>query len=138
MEYDTLPLRIRKQIDDAFNAVALTNGSIPERGLVPPAAKRRKLVRADDGMQSNYHDETGATSLPEGGGGFIPGDTDGGFIPEGNTEEGEAMPDLGGGFLVGDGNAPDEREDERDIPQYISLSSIPQAVCAFPRPHLSP
>ncbi|KAF9508143.1 hypothetical protein BS47DRAFT_1398021 [Hydnum rufescens UP504] len=134
MEYDTLPLRIRKQIDNAFNAVALTNGSIPERGLVPPAAKRRKLAPALDGMQSNYHDETGATSLPEEGGGFIPGDTDAGFVPEGNSEEGRAMPDLGGGFLVEDGNVPDER----DMPQYISLSSIPQALQILDLPPSDP
>lgn len=71
-DFDKLPKSLRLQIDSAFNHAHKLLSDPVSSGLVPPAAKRRRLNH-DDGELANYVDEPIAE---EEGGGFLVDDVD--------------------------------------------------------------
>lgn len=101
-DFHALPQSLRRQIDAAFDEARQTLPDPVDSGLVPPAAKRRRLLARDDGEVANYHSEDS-----DEGGGFLVDDE-----PVHTTE-------------------PDQRESHESKSSHadvIGLSMIPKAV----------
>lgn len=92
-DFHALPQSLRRQIDAAFDEARETSPDPVDSGLVPPAAKRRRLLARNDGEVANYHSEDS-----DEGGGFLVDDEpvhtteeDQGEIHESNSSRANAI-----------------------------------------------
>lgn len=107
-EFDQLPQSLQKQIDSAFDQAHKLLSDPVSSGLVPPAAKRRKIEDSNDGEQATYNDEP---SLNEEEGGFLLDDDDN--DSQSNQEEVISL---------------QREKDQAPHPDSLALSLIPPAV----------
>lgn len=91
-DFNALSSSLRHEIDAAFDKARALPSDPVDTGLVPPAAKRRRLDR-NDGEAANYHSGDEDES-----GGFLVDSEPGGFLDEEDTC---SEPRIGNSDVIG-------------------------------------